>query len=450
MIHWLRNLQSSKHVMDGTTGIPWYDTCREVSPATEILAETVDADISVIGAGVMGLSIALSLAEAGCRVVVLEADDIGAGASGRNGGLIIPIMRTTPETILNMIGAGGERLIETVIRSADAVFELIEKHGISCDAVRNGFLQPVHARSMVSRVEQTADSWSRWGAACKYIGAGETAALLGTDTYHGALYEPGGGYLNPLAYTRGLGRAAISKGAAIYTQSPVRAAKRRSDDKWQLIAGKGSVLSEAVVQCTSVQVPGLPFHTGESAVNSLIPMVLHGLATKPLPKSLHHRILPSKCVATDTRSCVFSIGYDSGHRLITSGAAPLGDGRLGMKQMARFVAGRLERIYPDLAGIQFEYIWKGTAALNRHWLPSLYETAPDWYALTTCNGRGMALSTITGQMFGKALAGGNIGDYVLPCAAPRPVSLRKAIGGVLARVLVPAGAIQDRVCELLP
>ena len=86
--------------------------------------------------------------------------------------------------------------------------------------------------------------------------------------------------------------------------------------------------------------------------------------------------------------------------------------------MARFVAGRLERIYPDLAGIQFEYIWKGTAALNRHWLPGLYETAPDWYALTTCNGRGMALSTITGQMFGKALAGGNIGDYVLPCAAP--------------------------------
>ena len=436
--------------MSGSANIPWYDTCREASPATETLTEDVEVDISVIGAGVMGLSAALSLAEAGYRVVVLEAEDVGAGASGRNGGMIIPIMRTAPETILKVLGSKGERLIEAVIRSADAVFELVDKHSISCDAVRNGFLQPVHARSMTSKVENMAASWSRWGADCKYIDAGETALHLGTDTYYGALFEPGGGYLNPIAYTRGLARAAISRGAAIHIQSPVSAAKRRIDNRWQLTAGKGSVLSGTVVQCTSVQVPGLPFHTGATAVNSLIPMVLHGLATKPLPKTLRNRILPDKCVATDTRSCVLSVGYDSRHRLITSGASPLGDGKLGMKQMARFVAARLERVYPDLAGIQFEYIWKGTAALNRHWLPSLYETAPDWYALTTCNGRGMSLSTITGQMFGEALAGGNLENFVLPRAKPNPVALRRVIGGVLARVLMPAGALQDRWCELLP
>ena len=435
--------------MSGSANIPWYDTCREASPATETLTEDVEVDISVIGAGVMGLSAALSLAEAGYRVVVLEAEDVGAGASGRNGGMIIPIMRTAPETILKILGNKGERLIEAVIRSADAVFQLVDKHGISCDPVRNGFLQPVHARSMTSKVENMADSWSRWGADCKYIDAGETASHLGTDTYYGALFEPGGGYLNPIAYTRGLARAAISRGAAIYIQSPVSAAKRRIDNRWQLTAGKGSVLSATVVQCTSVQVPGLPFHTGATAVNSLIPMVLHGLATKPLPKTLRNRILPDKCVATDTRSCVLSVGYDSRHRLITSGASPLGDGKPGMKQMARFVAARLERVYPDLAGIQFEYIWKGTAALNRHWLPSMYETAPDWYALTTCNGRGMALSTISGQMFGEALAGGNLENFVLSRAKPKPVALRKVIGGVMARVLMPAGALQDRWCELL-
>ena len=427
--------------------VPWYHTAKELPPSVGTLSGHATADVAVIGGGVMGLATALSVAESGASVILLEATEIGDGASGRNGGLIVPIMRPHPSSIIKKLGEPGERLVKTVIRSADHVFELIDRFRINCDAVRNGFLQPVHAKSLLSAVEGTANAWAKYGASCRFIGAEETASHLGTETYYGALFEPGGGYLNPIAYTRGLARAAISKGAVIYIQSPVSAAKRRIDNRWQLTAGKGSVLSGTVVQCTSVQVPGLPFHTGAPAVNSLIPMVLHGLATKPLPKSLQNKILPDKCVATDTRSCVLSVGYDSRHRLITSGASPLGDGKFGMKQMARFVAARLERVYPDLAGIQFEYIWKGTAALNRHWLPSLYETAPDWYALTTCNGRGMALSTITGQMFGKALAGGNLENFVLPRAKPNPVALRKVIGGVLARVMMPAGALQDRWCE---
>ena len=436
--------------MVGKKNIPWYDTCKEVSPVTDILTETIEADVSVIGAGVMGLSTAISLAESGCRVAVLEADDIGAGASGRNGGLIVPIMRTKPETILKFLGRKGEHLIKTVIQSADAVFELVNRYAISCDPVRNGFLQPVHTRSKVPDVEMAAASWSRWGAACGYIGAEETASNLGTDTYHGALLETGGGAVNPLAYTRGLARAAISMGADVYIRSPVTAALRRNDKKWQLTTGNGSVLSETVVQCASVQVPGLPFPTGASATDSLIPIVLHGLATKPLSESLRNRILPKRSVATDTRNCVFSVGYDSGHRLITSGVAPLGDGSVGMKQMGCFVARRLKRVYPDLADIEFEYMWKGIAALNRNSLPVLYKPEPDWYALTACNGRGMALSTITGQVFGKVLVGGTIDDFILPVITPNPVRLRKVIGGALARVLIPAGAIQDRWCELLP
>ena len=77
----------------------------------------------------------------------------------------------------------------------------------------------------------------------------------------------------------------------------------------------------------------------------------------------------------------------------------------------------------------------------------MYEAEPNWFALTTCNGRGMALSTVTGQMFGKALVSGNIDNFVLPRATTNPLSLRKTIGGILARVLIPVGAIQDRWYE---
>lgn len=439
--NWTVNVESN---LASNASVPWYHTTKELPPSVGTLSGHITADVAVIGGGVMGLATALSIAESGASVILLEATEIGDGASGRNGGLIVPIMRPHPSSIIKKLGESGERLVKTVIRSADHVFELIDRFRINCDAVRNGFLQPVHAKSLLSAVEGTANAWAKNGASCRFIGAEETAKHLGTDTYHGALFEPGGGYLNPVAYTRGLARAAISRGTAIYVKSPVSAAKRRIDNKWQLTAGKGSVLSRAVVQCTSIQIPGLPFHPGAPAANSLIPIVLHGLATRPLPEALRNRILPNKCVATDTRRYVLSVGYDSEHRLVTSGAAPLGDGALGMKQMARFVAGRLERVFPDLADIQFEYIWKGTAALNRQWLPSLYEPAPDWYALTTCNGRGMALSTVAGQMFGRTLAGGNIESFILPRSTPDPVSLRKTIGGVLARVLIPAGAIQDR------
>lgn len=443
--YWTVNVESN---LVSNASVPWYHTTKELPPSVGTLSGHATADVAVIGGGVMGLATALSVAESGASVILLEATEIGDGASGRNGGLIVPIMRPHPSSIIKKLGEPGERLVKTVIRSADHVFELIDRFRINCDAVRNGFLQPVHAKSLLSAVEGTANAWAKYGASCRFIDAGETAKHLGTNTYHGALFEPAGGYVNPLAYTRGLAKAGISLGVDIYTNSTVIQAEVSSAKRWRLLTNTGSVEVDKVVQCTGVQLPGVPNFPGIGPTRSLVPMVLHGLTTRPLPEEVHRKILPGKVAATDTRNYVLSVGYDCENRLVTSAAAPLGDGTLGMKQMARFVAGRLERVFPDLADIQFEYIWKGTAALNRHWLPSLYETAPDWYALTTCNGRGMALSTITGQMFGKALAGGNLENFVLPRAKPKPVALRKVIGGVMARVLMPAGALQDRWCEL--
>jgi glycine/D-amino acid oxidase-like deaminating enzyme len=424
--------------------VPWYQTSKENSPQTSILKEPISADVVIIGAGVMGLSTALSAIEAGGTVVVLEALDVGAGASGRNGGLIVPIMRASPDSIREAYAESGERLIRTVIKSADSVFKLIDQHRIDCDPVRNGFMQPVHAPKLISSIEKSAIAWSSAGATCEFLDANETEKHLGTNAYHAALFEPAGGYVNPLAYTRGLARVCISRGVEIYTESAVEKAQQVNGNKWKLHTRNGTVTADRVIQCVSAQIPGLPFPPAQEATKSLIPVALHGLATKPLCATIRQKILPTRVAATDTRNFVLSVGYDVENRLITSGAAPLGDGKMGINQMARFVSRRLQRVYPELGPVTFDYVWKGTAALNSDWLPKIFCAENNWYSLTSCNGRGMALSTSIGQMFGKALVSDDLSEMALPIVAPRSLMFRQSLGTMMARLLMPLGAIQDR------
>jgi len=431
-------------ISNANINVPWYHTCKEVSPEASSLLNDVTADVAIIGGGIMGLSTALSLAENGVNVIVLEAFDVGDGASGRNGGLVVPLMRAHPDEIRKNLGSRGDMLVKTVINSADVVFDLIEKYKIDCDSVRKGFLQPVHASCLMSSVENSAKAWSQSGSPCEFVGADETARMLGTNSYHGALFDPSGGYLNPIAYTRGLARAGLSQGVKVYSNSPVTAAKRLGDGKWKLSAAMGSVKADTVIQCVGAQIPGLDFQPGKSAAKSLIPIVLHGLATKPLTKAQQTTILPTKVAATDTRNYVLSVGYDSEHRIVTSGAAPFGDNKIGLSQMERFVAKRLQRVYPKIGEIEFKFIWKGTAALNIDWLPKIFEPAEDWFSLTSCNGRGIALSTSIGQVFGTSLVKNNFDGMPLPRVCPKPIALRKVAGGVMARLLIPAGSIQDR------
>lgn len=439
--NWTVNVESN---LVSNASVPWYHTTKELPPSVDTLSGHATADVAVIGGGVMGLATALSVAESGASVILLEATEIGDGASGRNGGLIVPIMRPHPSSIIKKLGEPGERLVKTVIRSADHVFELIDRFRINCDAVRNGFLQPVHAKSLLSAVAGTANGWAKNGASCRFIGAEETAKHLGTNTYHGALFEPAGGYVNPLAYTRGLAKAGISLGVDIYTNSTVIQAEVSSAKRWRLLTNTGSVEVDKVVQCTGVQLPGVPNFPGIGPTRSLVPMVLHGLTTRPLPEEVHRKILPGKVAATDTRNYVLSVGYDCENRLVTSAAAPFGDSAIGIEYMKRFVGRRLRRVFPDLGEVEIEFVWKGKAALNTDWLPRIFEPTTDWYALTACNGRGMAISTALGQSMGRAIFTDDFSEVPVPKTEPRPVFMRKTIGASLARIMMPLGAIQDR------
>ncbi|HZD26729.1 MAG TPA: FAD-dependent oxidoreductase, partial [Alphaproteobacteria bacterium] len=184
-------------------------------------------DVAVIGGGFTGLSAALHLAEAGAKVAVLEAREPGWGASGRNGGMVIPGLKEDPDDLVARHGPeAGEAMVRASAATADLVFGLIERHSIDCDARRAGWIQPAHTAAALPALRRRYEQWAGRGADVAWLSREEIAARLGSDRYHGGWIDRRGGGLQPLSYARGLARAAQAAGAAVHGQSPVTALGR--------------------------------------------------------------------------------------------------------------------------------------------------------------------------------------------------------------------------------
>src|SRR5690606_7013225 len=192
------------------------------APATAALAGERKAEVAVVGGGYTGLSAALHLADAGVGVVLLEAAEIGFGGAGRNVGLVNAGMWVKPDILVATLGpAKGEPLLELLGDGPRRVFELIEKHGIACEATRNGTLHCAVGKAGLKELEEREAQWQRRGAPVELLSAAEAAAKIGTAAYAGALLDHRAGTVQPLAYARGLARAALAAGATIHTGSPV-------------------------------------------------------------------------------------------------------------------------------------------------------------------------------------------------------------------------------------
>ena len=181
----------------------------------------------MIGGGYCGLSAALHLAEAGVAVRVLEAEEPGWGGSGRNGGQVIPGLKYDPDGLERKFpGEAGARLTAFAGGTADAVFELIAKHRLDVPHVRGGWVQGAHSAEAMAEATRRAEQWARRGVAARVLDAAQTASLLGTEKYLGGWVDPRGGAVQPLAYARGLARAAQAAGADRPRRHASRVARR--------------------------------------------------------------------------------------------------------------------------------------------------------------------------------------------------------------------------------
>ncbi|RZL55603.1 MAG: FAD-binding oxidoreductase [Variovorax sp.] len=383
------------------------------APATHALDADAQADVVVVGAGFCGLSAALRLAERGVRVTVLEAREIGFGASGRNGGQVIPGLKFDPAELISMFGAEkGGRLVDFAAGTADAVFDLIDRHGMDVPRARQGWIQAAHTPEALRLAERRVADWRSHGVDARLLDRGEAARLLGTDRYFGGWIDPRAGGIQPLSYARELARVAIAAGAAVHTASPATD-MRRDGGRWQVrTAGGATVVADHVLLCTN----GYTGDLWPGLRRTIIDANSFQIATEPLPADLRRTILPEGQVCSDARRLLLYYRLDHQGRLLMGGRGTFSEPR-DPSDWAQ-LEGVVARLFPQAARVPIAYRWCGHLAVTRDYLPHVHEPAPGLTIDIGCQGRGVGLQT----RMGRALADRVVDDDIaaLP-VAPSPI-----------------------------
>ena len=400
------------------------------------LQESIGCDVTIIGAGFAGLSAALALAEEKRTVVVLEASETGWGASGRNNGLIAPGLKLDPDEVIRQVGdQTGERLIQYSGNAPARLSALIEKHDIDCDLSRNGWIQAARTDKASAQMESRVRQWQMREADVAMLEHSEVASILGTRYYTAASIDRRGGSLNPLAYVRGLDRAASTSGARIFWHSPVSSVTR-SGERWKVASGNTHVVSKVVLVCTNAY--------GELAQTraNVLPVRTAQVASHPLHRDQLSTILPGGESCSDTQRLLTSFRVTADRRLIMGGAdATAGDHHAGLAKSLH--ASATER-FPQLGPIEWEYDWSGYLAITPDHLPMINTLGESFYFGVGCNGRGIAMATSTGQCLAALALGEQPNNLSIPVREPR-----KFPGYALRRTGVAAAVRFNRLLDRL-
>ena len=400
------------------TGSLWSATCAPLEPLPRLGAE-VRAEVVVIGAGYTGLSAALHTAAAGREVVVLEARELGEGGSGLNGGQVIAGLKHDPDLLVARYGERiGEQLIARSAEAPDLVFDLIRRHSIDCSAARSGWMQLAVSESHLPLLQRRARQWRQRGAEVAVLSDREAAQLTGSTRYCGGWLDRRGGRVQPLAYLRGLARAAIAGGARIFVRSSAGKLSR-DGGRWRIESEAGSVTTSTVILATDAYTD----RAFDTLRRTLVTVPSIQVATAALPARLRAAVLPGGQSVSDTQRLLCYFRMDASGRLVLGTRGSYADVPVPASTTAHERA--LREIYPELAGMPLEYRWGGFVALTRDGLPHLHEPAPGLLAGLGYNGRGVAMATAMGRLLARRALGEPAESLQFPLTPVRPIRLHR-------------------------
>ena len=415
------------------------------APETGPLTQDMAVDIAVIGAGYTGLSTALHLAEGGATsVAVLEAADIGYGASGRNAGMVNAGAWIAPDELPRRLGDKyGRRLLHTLGDGPAVVFDTIRRHGIDCHAAQNGNLHCAIGAQGLADIRERARQWASHGVTVHLLDASKTAALVGTDAYSGALLDPRTGTIQPLSYVRGLARVALGLGVQLHTHTSVVAA-HRSSHGWELATSHGHRVRarQIVVATNTLQGPGPD--AWPQLQSELVRLPYFNVATEPLPADIRARILPQGRGAWDTATILSSYRLDTDGRLVYGSVGAVGTGT--QDAHVQWTRRAIARLFPELHDIGIQYQWHGWIDATAHHLPYLHQLAPDVWSVSGYNGRGIGPGTILGRELAHLLLGQQgPQDMPLPVTSIQPIRLKRLRELFYAKASVAAHTFTKRL-----
>ncbi|MGH6888660.1 MAG: NAD(P)/FAD-dependent oxidoreductase [Rhizomicrobium sp.] len=423
--------------MAGTPQQGYYAASVGPSLSRPALAGHRTTDICVIGAGYTGLSAALHIAEAGARVLVLEAESVGFGASGRNGGQIHSGWRKDQRELEQWLGPLHARDLWGLAQEAKAlVRKLIERHAIDCE-LKLGLVSAAHsaraARALARDTEHMSTVYGYSGF--RILSAEECCEEIGSRIYRAGRFDAGGGHLHPLLYARGLALAAERAGAEICEQSAVLGIEigRSSID---LTCAGGRARAGRVILATDAfvgeLVPSLDRYVGR--IESFV------TATAPLPSPLYHAILPRDFAVADTRHVLDYYRKSADRRLLFAGREAC---FRRPSDIAALVRPRLLRVFPQLREIPIEYAWSGTVGITVTRMPHFGKIADGLSFGHGYSGQGVALATLGGSLLAEAASGREERFDVLARIPPREFPG----GQALRRPLLAAGLLAYKLVD---
>jgi glycine/D-amino acid oxidase-like deaminating enzyme len=374
----------------------YQDTAEPAIP-TPALDGDVRTDVVVVGGGVTGLSTALHLAERGAGVVLLEAEEPGWGASGRNGGQVNPGLKHDPDEVERSFGKDlGGRMNALAGGAPGFVFDLIERHDIRCDARRNGTLRAAVRVKHAVEVRATAEQLARRGAPVELLEGPSLEHATGTQRYRVAMLDRRGGDLNPLSFARGLTRAALGAGAAVHGGTRALA-MNRIGALWQVRTATGTVSAQQAVLATN----GYTDDLWPNLRRTIVPLFGAIAATAVLPDAIARGVMPRRAVLYESGAVTVYYRVDTAQRLLIGGRGPMRE--ISAATAIPHLLAYARALWPALAQAEWSHAWGGRLAMTPDQYPHIHEPADGVLICLGYNGRGVAMGTAMGAQLARRL-----------------------------------------------
>ncbi len=359
------------------------------------------ADVVVIGGGYTGINAARELARRGVAVTLIEARNLGFGASTRNGGMVHPGYKWGPRELVRRYGdETGHALYRETLDGYETVKRLIADEAIECDFLERGHLELAYAPSHVRELEHARESLASMGVETMIVPRGRIREEIGSNAYYGALAVPNSGLLHPGRYFAGLVGAAERAGADLHEAVRARVIRRQADGRFVVETERGAILARDVFVATNGYTDGVV----PSLRRRIIPIGSYIIASEPLPGELARELSPNGRSFFDTKNFLYYWHVSADRRMVFGGRASFMP--TSIEQTAAILHRGLLEVHPQLAGYRIDYAWGGNVGFTFDRMPHVGRTADGVAYAMGCCGTGVALMTHLGTKAGQWLAGG--------------------------------------------
>jgi gamma-glutamylputrescine oxidase len=377
----------------------YYSVTRNPAPARPMLAGSHRCDVCVVGGGIAGTSTALHLAERGLAVILLEAQQIGWGASGRSGAQALPGVAAGQDKVEKLIGAADARKVWDVsVAGLHLVHELIARHGIDGQYVAGHMLtavKPRQVRELRGHLDELQQRYEYQGV--RFMPQEEVRSVIASSRYRAALYDSNAGHIHPLNYTLGLAAAAERLGVRIFEGTQALDFTGRSP--LRVRTADGEVRCRQLVLCGNVYLgPTAPqLQARIMAVGTCI------VATEPLGAARAQALITNNAAVADLNWVLDYFRRSADHRLLFGGRVTYAG--FDPDRIAAATRARMVRVFPQLKDVNVEFAWGGYVDITRNRAPDFGRLGPGVYYLQGFSGHGIALAGMAGKLVSEAIAG---------------------------------------------